>query len=107
MGEIQQLDPDKLNFPFVIKPSVGFFSIGVHVIRNRSEWEMALMELNPEKLKTIYPRNVLDTTIFIMEEYIEGEEYAIDCYFNHTGEVVILNILHHKFLSGSDTSDRV
>ena len=42
-----------------------------------------------------------------MEEYVEGEEYAIDCYFDEKGEVVILNILHHKFSSGRDTSDRV
>jgi hypothetical protein len=74
---------------------------------NRSQWESAVRELNAEKLRTIYPRNVLDTSTFVIEQYIEGEEYAIDCYFNHEGEAVILNILHHKFLSGTDTSDRV
>jgi len=107
LEEIQHLNSQKLSFPLVIKPSVGFFSIGVHVVWNRSEWEAVLRELSAESLITIYPRNVLDTSTFIIEEYIEGEEYAIDCYFNHVGEVVILNILHHKFLSGSDTSDRV
>jgi hypothetical protein len=107
LEDIQHLDSNQFSFPFVIKPSVGFFSIGVHVIRNRFEWEAALGELKPEKLRTIYPRNVLDTTTFIIEEYIEGEEYAIDCYFNQAGELVILNILHHKFQSGNDTSDRV
>jgi hypothetical protein len=50
---------------------------------------------------------VLDTSLFIIEEYIEGEEFAIDCYYNQSGEVVVLNIFHHKFSSGADTSDRV
>jgi len=107
LEEIQSLNIKELQFPFVIKPSVGFFSIGVHVVKTEADWELAKRELNYENLESIYPRNVLDTTTFIIEEYIEGEEFAIDCYFNNEGEVVILNILHHKFSSGADTSDRV
>ncbi len=107
LEEIQGLDPEAFSFPFVIKPSVGFFSIGVHVVKNPEDWELARKELNYNKLKTIYPPEVLNTSTFIIEEYIQGEEYAIDCYFDKQGDVVILNILHHIFSSGSDTSDRV
>ncbi|RLD71046.1 MAG: ATP-grasp domain-containing protein [Bacteroidetes bacterium] len=107
LEEIQYLDEGELTFPFVIKPSVGFFSIGVHVVKNQADWHHAKKELNYENLKSIYPPEVLNTSSFIIEEYIQGEEYAIDCYFDKDGEVVILNILHHKFSSGSDTSDRV
>jgi len=107
LEEIQSLSRKELPYPFVIKPSVGFFSIGVHVVRNEADWKLTRKELNYENLKSIYPGNVLDTSTFIMEEYIEGEEFAIDCYFNNEGEVVILNILHHLFSSGADTSDRV
>jgi hypothetical protein len=107
LNEIQQLNIEELTFPFVIKPSVGFFSIGVHVVKDGDDWENAKKELNINRLENFYPRNVLDTSTFIIEEYIEGEEYAIDCYYNQKGEVVILNILHHKFSSGADTSDRV
>ena len=91
----------------MIKPSVGFFSIGVHVVKNTADWEIALQELNIDRLRSIYPQNVLDTSTFLIEDYIEGEEFAVDCYFNNEGEVVILNILHHLFSSGADTSDRV
>jgi carbamoylphosphate synthase large subunit len=49
----------------------------------------------------------LNTNHFIIEEFIPGEEYAIDYYHDQDGKVVILNILHHLFSSGSDTSDRV
>jgi len=107
LEEIRDLDPEEVGFPFVIKPSVGFFSIGVHVVRNLSDWKLALEELNVERLLSIYPKNVLDTSSFIIEDYIEGEEFAVDCYFNNEGEAVILNILHHLFSSGADTSDRV
>lgn len=107
LEEIQSLNEGTLSFPFVIKPSVGFFSIGVHVVKNQEDWEHAKKDLNYENLRSIYPPEVLNTSTFIIEEYIQGEEYAIDCYFDQHGEVVILNILHHKFSSGKDTSDRV
>lgn len=107
LDEIQSLRKEDLPFPFVIKPAVGFFSIGVHVVKNESDWEIARKELNYHNLKSAYPRGVLDTSRFIIEEFIEGEEFAVDCYFNQEGEVVILNILHHRFSSGADTSDRV
>lgn len=107
LEEIQDLNFDKLDFPFVIKPSLGFFSIGVHIVHNMDDWNFAKEELNYENLSSIYPEEVLNTSLFIIEEYIEGEEYAIDCYFNNEGEIVILNILHHRFSSGTDVSDRV
>jgi hypothetical protein len=105
--EIQKLSLYGIHFPFVIKPSVGFFSIGVYTIHNLQEWEITKKELKYENLQTIYPKEVLNTSSFIIEGYIKGEEYAVDCYFNNIGEVVILNILHHKFSSSSDINDRV
>lgn len=105
--EIQSVDIDKLPLPFVIKPKVGFFSIGVHIIRNQFDWIEAKKELQIDKLKSIYPPNVLNISSFIIEEFINGEEYAVDYYYNDKGEVVILNLLHHKFSSNTDTSDRV
>lgn len=107
LDEIQELDLNGINFPFVIKPSLGFFSIGVHIVRNITEWNKAKSELNINNLQSIFPKDVLNTSTFIIEEYIEGEEYAVDCYFNNKGEAVILNILHHKFSSGIDIRDRV
>src|SRR5690554_2817570 len=105
--DIQSLELDELTLPFVIKPSLGFFSIGVHLVHTKADWDAAKKELNYEDLKSIYPEEVMDASIFIIEEYIEGEEFAIDAYFNKDGDAVILNILHHKFATGSDVSDRV
>ncbi len=107
LEDIPNLSLEGIPFPFVIKPSVGFFSLGVHIVRNQAEWIWVKNELSISNLESIYPPAVLNTSTYIIEEYINGEEFAVDCYFNHAGEVVILNILHHRFSSGNDTSDRV
>lgn len=107
LEDIQELSVAQFTFPFVIKPSIGFFSIGVHIIENEADWEKAKAELKKEKLESIFPENVLNTAHFIIEEFIEGEEYAIDYYHNEKGEVVLLNVMYHLFSSGKDTSDRV
>jgi len=105
--EIHQLSANEISFPFVIKPAIGFFSIGVHIVENEKDWIKAKSELHPEKLKSIFPENVLNTSIFIIEEFIRGEEYAIDYYYDNNGNAVLLNVLHHLFSSATDTSDRV
>lgn len=107
IDEIQQLGDDEIRFPFVIKPAVGFFSIGVYIVENEKDWLKAKSALQPEKLKSIFPENVLNTSTFIIEEFIQGEEYAIDYYYDSDGNVILLNVLHHLFSSGTDTSDRV
>lgn len=107
--KLEKLEVNKLNFPLMIKPAVGFFSVAVHRIEHAGEWKTVLYQINEElKIwKGTYPVEVIDTTEFILEECIEGEEYAIDAYFDQQGEVVVLNILHHVFSSGKDVSDRV
>ena len=107
--EIRGLNIAEMRFPFIIKPAVGFFSLAVHKVDNPNEWNQILEKIDNEieKLKGLYPKEVVDITDFILEEYIEGDEYAIDCYFDNEGEPVILNILHHVFSSENDVSDRV
>lgn len=107
LNEIQHLSVDSLPFPFVIKPAIGFFSIGVHIVKNIDDWNNAKEQLTPKNLKSIFPESVLNTSHFIIESFIEGEEYAIDHYFDEKGDIVILNVMHHLFSSGKDTSDRV
>jgi len=50
---------------------------------------------------------VLNTTSFVIEQYIDGEEFAIDAYYNEDGEPVILSIFKHLFSSAEDVRDRV
>jgi len=108
-SDLKYYNPEKLEFPIIIKPAVGFFSVGVHKIFSLTDWRSTIEKVinEVENLKNIYPKEVIDTTYFILEECIEGEEFAIDSYIDENGKPVILNILHHYFSSDSDVSDRV
>lgn len=94
---------------FVIKPAVGFFSMGVYMVNSHDEWPtiVAAIQTEIEQVKSIYPAEVFNHTKFIAEEIIEGDEYAFDAYYSASGEPVILNIFRHPFASGDDVSDRV
>ena len=107
--DLDNISITNLPFPFIIKPAIGFFSLGVHKVDKPQEWKQVLTEIKQEinQIKGFYPNEVLNTTHFIIEECIEGEEYAVDCYFNKNGEPIVLNILHHIFSSGKDVSDRI
>ncbi|HEY9221934.1 MAG TPA: ATP-grasp domain-containing protein [Lutibacter sp.] len=107
--ELAHLSMENIKFPFIIKPAVGFFSLGVHKVDNPEEWPFVLNKITNDiaEIRSFYPNEVVDTSNFIVEECIEGEEYAMDCYFNKEGEPVILSILHHRFSTGKDVNDRV
>lgn len=107
--ELQKVAINTIPFPVVLKPSVGFFSLGVYTIDNLDEWSQTLIKLATElnEINKLYPLAVVNTDEFIIESYIKGKEYAVDCYFNQEGEAVILNILEHQFSSSKDVSDRL
>ena len=108
-NQLDKLDTTTLQFPFVIKPAIGFFSMGVYKVDNAEEWPETLEKIQKEvnENKAVYPKQVIDTTDFIIEQAIEGDEFATDCYFDKEGKPVILNIMQHIFSSGKDVSDRL
>lgn len=108
-GDLPNIPESELKFPLILKPAVGFFSLAVHKVDNFKEWQNVLLKIEKEikVFQGMYPIKVINTTTFIVEEYIEGEEYAIDAYFDKYGEPVLLNILHHVFSSDKDVSDRI
>jgi hypothetical protein len=105
---LPDLDTSTLAKPFIIKPAVGFFSLGVYRVDSDAEWKDVLSNIqrDVERVRGMYPREVLDTNRFIIEELIEGDEYAVDLYYDAEGDPVILNILYHIFKSDADMSDR-
>ena len=107
--DLDEVDPEAIKTPCVLKPSVGFFSLGVHVIETRDDWGHAVeaIKLEVEGIKSQYPAQVLNLDKFIIEQVIEGEEFAVDAYFDENGEPVVINILGHLFASAQDVSDRV
>jgi len=109
LGDLRAFDPASLRTPFVIKPAVGFFSMGVHVVDTPEAWPgiVDTIEREVETFKAIYPDPVLGLHRFIAEEVIEGDEFAVDAYFDSEGRVTIVNIYGHLFASADDVSDRV
>ena len=107
--DLETLNISSFKFPIIIKPAIGFFSLAVHKVNQAKEWFPILNKIEHQitKLKGMYPKEVVDISDFIIEEYLEGEEFAVDCYFDNDGKPVILNILHHVFSSSDDVSDRV
>ncbi|MBW1820204.1 MAG: ATP-grasp domain-containing protein [Deltaproteobacteria bacterium] len=107
--DLKKIQFNEIPLPFIIKPTVGFFSSGVYKVSNFEEWvntiDSIIAEIDP--IKDLYPAEVLDTSSFIIEQCIIGEEFAVDAYFNSLGEPVILNIMKHTFSSDNDVSDRV
>lgn len=108
-GKLREVNFERLPCPVVLKPSVGFFSVGVYTIQTREDWIHAIedVEKTSSAWKNLYPESVLGNGKFVIEKYISGEEYAVDVYFDDNGDAVILNILKHDFSSINDVSDRL
>lgn len=107
--ELAKIPLEELKFPFVLKPAVGFLSLGVHTVHNDEDWKVTLAQLEHEMelAQKFYPEAVVNVSKFIIEEYIQGEEYAVDAYYDKNGNPVILNIFAHPFLNSRDVSDRI
>lgn len=107
--ELDNVDYADLPSEFIIKPSVGFMSMGVYKVTCKKQWSNAKISITKEVKNTsgLYPLEVVNANEFIIEECIEGDEYAIDVYFDTFGEPIILSILEHIFFSDSDVGDRI
>ncbi len=72
-------------------------------------WPAAVAEIEREveQFAAIYPDQVLGLDRFVVEEVIEGEEFAVDAYFDADGRPVLVDVYAHLFASADDVSDRV
>lgn len=109
LSGLRTFDPSSLRAPFIVKPAVGFFSMGVHVVESAEAWPAVVVEIEREvqAFDSIYPDQVLGLDRFVVEEVIEGEEFAIDAYFDADGTPLLVDVYAHLFVSADDVSDRV
>ena len=109
MSQLREINPDELPLPVVLKPSVGFLSVGVYIVRSRDEWQAALndIEKNFARQCAVFPETVVQSGKFVIEQFIDGEEYAVDAYYDAEAKPNIINIFHHIFKSETDVSDRL
>jgi len=108
-SELRDFDPSRLRAPFVVKPAVGFFSLGVRIVEKAGDWPGVVAGLERERrtLSGMYPGQVLGLDTFVAEEVIAGEEFALDAYYDGAGTPVLVNVYAHLFASATDVSDRV
>lgn len=91
----------------VIKPSFGTTSIGIRTVDRQQEWEKAVnsvlkdIDIAKEHLNPA----MLNDSSFLVEEYVEGDEFACDGFWDANGETVITGIYQHPFASSLDVSD--
>lgn len=106
--KLKQIKTQNLKFPCILKPCIGFLSLGVYPIKNEKEWDTTLQKLTNEieRIQDLFPAEVVNVNNFIIEQFIEGDEFAIDGYYDINGNATILNIFQHPFFNDDDVSDR-
>lgn len=81
----------------IIKPTRGFFGVGAKVITSNTDFKNLTKEIKNELKKNtgFFSKEVLSRKDLIIEEYVGGEEFAVDMFYSEKGEPVIINIYHH------------
>ncbi len=87
----------KIDKKTIIKPSKGFFGIAVKTIDEKTDLQSLSKEIHQEIEKTysVFSEEMLSKNEFVVEDYIEGEEYAVDMFYDENGTPHIVNIYHH------------
>lgn len=106
LHDIHNLHKSDLRYPFILKPIMGICSIGVHKIDNEEQLKKSIEEIMILS-KGASVNSAVNLLAFILEDYIDGSEYAVDAYYDSSGESVVVNIMMHPFSGDGDTSDRL
>lgn len=109
LNELQTLRYEDLPRRFVVKPTVGFLSVGVRFVESAEDWERVRTEILRESADGTadFPREVVDLTRYLIEETVDGEEIAVDACFDAQGSPIVLDVLRHPFVDANDVRDRV
>lgn len=81
----------------VIKPLKGFFGTGVRIADKNTDLLKLAYEMNKEVEASVqfFPETILTRDEYIIEEYLSGDEYAVDMFFDEHGKPAIMNIYFH------------
>ncbi|MEK4714008.1 ATP-grasp domain-containing protein [Sporosarcina sp. FSL K6-5500] len=107
--DLYEIPLESIPFPIIIKPVIGYSSVGVYRIDCIEDWHHTVEKLKVDinDSASAYPNDVIDSQTVILEELIQGNEYAIDAYFTKEGKPVILNLFKRMFANDKDMSDRI
>jgi hypothetical protein len=93
----------------VLKPSIGTNSIGVRVVASASAWEAAARQSLAEIARSSarVSLSVVSDRLFLVEDYVDGAEFACDGFWNRDGQAVIAGLYEHPFGAAADVGDVV
>ncbi|WP_431027495.1 ATP-grasp domain-containing protein [Lysinibacillus sp. LZ02] len=97
--QLKTMNVDELPFPIVLKPIFGYGSEGVYKFNDGQAMTLFM--------NTYEQVNGREKEQFIIEQYIDGREFAIDFYYDEDGEPVVLNIFARNFKDSNDVGDRI
>jgi len=82
---------------YVIKPVKGCFGSGVRIVDGAMSMPALIAEIEAELAKnsSVLSSDVLTPDEFLIEGYIEGEEYAVDMFYDSAGRARITNVYCH------------
>jgi hypothetical protein len=88
----------------IIKPLKGFFGTGVRQADSTTDLVKLAQEMEAEVKASakFFPESILTQNEYIIEEYIEGQEFAVDMFFDQEGNPAIMNIYFHPQPAVSD-----
>lgn len=93
----------------ILKPALGFHSLGIRSFKGTAQLRLAVREALNEirSFGHVFDSKVLSEDVFIIEDFIDGEELACDAFFDCNGEPIINAIYCHVFADRKDTRDLV
>lgn len=89
---------------FVIKPNRGYFATAIKIVDSDTDLTRIQAEMKAEVKRNgaVFTSSVLSDAEVIVEQFIDGEEYAVDMFYDSGGEPVIVNIYHHPIPENPD-----
>ena len=82
---------------YFVKPIKGYWGSAAFPVDAETDRVSLMHEIEAQLAKrtNIFSEQVVAKDRLIVEEFLEGEEYAVDMFFDDSGQPVITNICHH------------
>ena len=95
--DLDEIENLKIEKKTILKPQKGCFGTAVKILDKNSDLKSIVLEVKNElkKNSTVLSESVLSKNDFILEDFITGEEYAVDMFYDQNGDPHIVNIYYH------------
>ncbi len=82
---------------YFVKPIKGYWGSAAFPLDAQTDRVALMQEIEAQLAKRtdLFSEQVVSKDRLIVEEFLEGEEYAVDMFFDESGKPVITNVCHH------------